>query len=302
MMNIFFISLITVALVVIAVIVVRKFPVVASLDLEHLAEEQEIKKKRAILDNRLSEKSKMAQKEFRERMTPIRKIWGLLQLKFRIYVGKIEKLLHYEDLVKNRQKSRELSTSEREKQIGDLLSQGESMFHEGNYDKAEEFFIAAIKYDKKLVPAYRGLADTYMAKAAKEEAMQTYDFLSRLTPNDDALLVKLSELNEEGDKINEAIHYLEKAISINDSLSPRFYHLAELLQKVGQPEVAMEAIAQAVELEPRNPKYLDLLIEIAIICNNRPVAEKGFDELRLVNPENQKLAEFKERIDKIGQV
>ncbi|MCX6782004.1 MAG: hypothetical protein NTW66_02710 [Candidatus Magasanikbacteria bacterium] len=302
MTNIIFISLITLALVVIAVIVVRKFPVVANLDLEHLAEEQEIKKKNAILEKRLSEKSNQAQKQFQEKLNPLKRLWALVQYKFRVYVGKIEKLLHYEDLIKNRLKNRELSSIDREKQISTLLQQGESQFHEGNYDKAEEFFIAAIKFDKKLAPAYRGLADTYMAKGAAEEAMQTYDYLSRLTPADDALLVKLSELSEERGKINEAIHYLEKAVSINDSLSPRFYHLAELLQKVDQPEVAIEAVSQAVELESKNPKYLDLLIEIAIICGNRKVADKGFEELRLVNPDNQKLAEFKERIEKIEQM
>lgn len=302
MTNIIFISLITLALVVIAVVVVRKFPVVANLDLEHLAEEQESKKKRLILENRLAEKSREANKQFQEKITPLKSAWNLLQYKFRVYVGKIEKLLHYEELIKNRQRARDISSMDREKQISELLHQGEGKFHEGNYDKAEEFFIAAIKFDKKLAPAYRGLADTYMAKGAAEEAMQTYDYLSRLTPTDDALLVKLSELSEERGKINEAIHYLEKAVSTNDSLSPRFYHLAELLQKVEQPEVAIEAVSQAVELEPKNPKYLDLLIEIAIICGNRQMATKGFEELRLVNPDNQKLAEFKERIEKIGQM
>ncbi len=302
MINTIFISLIVLALVVIAVIIIRKFPIVANLDLENLAEEQESKKKRSILENRLSEKSNEARKQFQEKMTPLKRLWNILQQKFRMYVGKIEKLLHYEELIKNRQKNRDLSSMDREKQISELLQQGENKFHEGNYDKAEEFFIAAIKFDKKLAPAYRGLADTYMAKGAAEEALQTYDFLSRLTPADDALLVKLSELSEERGKINEAINYLENAVSINDSLSPRFYHLAELLQKVEQPEVALEAVSQAVELEPKNPKYLDLFIEIAIVCGDRQAANKGFEELRLVNPDNHKLVEFKERIEKIEQI
>jgi hypothetical protein len=72
------------------------------------------------------------------------------------------------------------------------------------------------------------------------------------------------------------------------------------LLKVGQADVAKESILQAVELEPQNPKYLDLLIEIAIICGNKDLALKGYGELRLVNPENQKLSSFKDRIYKIG--
>ena len=97
----------------------------------------------------------------------------------------------------------------------------------------------------------------------------------------------------------EAIQYLEQAIVLNDALSPRFYYLAELLLKTGQPATALEAVRSAIALEPKNPKYLDLLLETAILVNDKDLAEQTFSELRLVNPANQKLAGFKERIDKI---
>ena len=113
-------------------------------------------------------------------------------------------------------------------------------------------------------------------------------------------MVKLAEIAESQGDLEEAIGYYQQAVLVNDSFSPRFYHLAELLVKVGQPQVAVESILQAVELEPQNPKYLDLLIEIAIICGNKDLALKGYGELRLVNPENQKLHSFKDRIYKIN--
>ena len=84
-----------------------------------------------------------------------------------------------------------------------------------------------------------------------------------------------------------------------DSVSPRFYHLAELLLKVEQPEVAKESIVQAVELEPQNPKYLDLLTETAIICRDKDLALQSYNDLRGVNPDNQKLDGFKDRIDQL---
>ena len=56
---------------------------------------------------------------------------------------------------------------------------------------------------------------------------------------------------------------------------------------------------QAVELEPKNPKYLDLLIETVILCGDKDLAERAFNELRMVNPENQKLAVLRERINNI---
>lgn len=295
-----FLAVIAAALIVISVVIFRKFPMVANLDLEHLAEEQEMKKKNAMIEKRLIEKGREAGMQLQNRLSPIKKIWGLVQFKFRVYVGKVEKLLHYEELVKNREQARQMTYTEKENKLNELLLQANNQFTEANYDKAEEFYIAAIKIDKKSAVAYRGLGDTYMARGAKDEAMQTYDFLTRLAPDDDALLVRLSDLCEESGKTNEAINYLERAIATNDSLSPRYYRLAELYAKAGHPELGLEAAAQAVELEPKNPKYLDLLIETAIICGNRKMADVAFEELRLVNPENQKLAELKEKIEKIA--
>jgi tetratricopeptide (TPR) repeat protein len=299
MTMIIFISLATLAVIVAAVIVLRKFPIVANLDLQNLTEEKESRKKRELIDKRLLERGREAGVTLRRRLVPLNKLWEIIQTKFRRQVARVEKLLHYEELIKSRQKAKQTTLEERNKEVSDLLAQARACATDGNYDKAEEFYIAVIKIDKKSADAYHGLADAYFAKGAIEEAVQTYDFLTRFLPNDDALLIKLSELAEERDKIEEAINYLERATAINDAISSRFSRLADLYGRVGQPELALEAIRQAVELEPRNPKYLDLLIENAILCADKKMAEKAYEDFRLVNPENQKLLELRARIDKI---
>ncbi len=299
MISYIYISLIGLSVLVIIFVLLRKFPIIANLDLENLPEEQEVKKKKSIIEKRLTDKGAFAQKQIKEKLSPLGRVWRVFQLKFRIYVGKIERLLHYEELLKNRARYKVTNLVEKEKDLNELINKAEAMFREQNFEKAEELFIAAIKIDKKSISAYRGLADTYLAKSAFDEAFQTYDFLAKLTPNDDALMVKLSELYDEKGRINEAINYLERATTINDSLSSRFHRLAELYTKANQPELALDAIIQASELEPKNPKYLDFLIENAIICGKRELASKSYEELRIVNPENHKLLELKEKIDKL---
>jgi predicted Zn-dependent protease len=71
------------------------------------------------------------------------------------------------------------------------------------------------------------------------------------------------------------------------------------LLRVDQPETAREALLSALQLEPKNPKYLDLLIEVAILCNDSGLAITAYNELRLVNPENQKLDYFKGKISQM---
>lgn len=300
MLNVIFLLIIVVALGVIFFLVIRKFPQLANLDLRNLPEEKIYQKKREIINKRIEKSSNLLKERFSKALVPVGKVWGKLQLQFRIYVGKIERLLHHEQVLKIKQKNKLVSNEENEQKIEQLILEGEQQLKDGNYERAEELFISAIKIDPKSAVAYRGLGDTYLAKNSTEEAEQTYKFLIKMEPDDDSVLVKLAEVAENKGDLEKAIEYYQQAVLVNDSFSPRFYHLAELLLKVGQPDVATESILQAVELEPQNPKYLDLLIEIAIICGNKDMALKGYGELRLVNPENQKLHSFKDRIYKIS--
>jgi predicted Zn-dependent protease len=216
-----------------------------------------------------------------------------------VYVGKIEQLIHHEQMVKTKQEQSLMTVEEKEAKLKNLIQEGEQDLQLESLDKAEHAFIAAIKMDVKSAPAYRGLAEVYLKKGSIEEAKQTFVFLLQLEPENDSVMVKLAEIAESQNNTDEAIEYYQRAVVANDSLSPRFAHLAELLLKVDHPLVAKEAILQAVELEPQNPKYLDLLIETAILCQDHKLADKGYQNLRLVNPENSKLSDFKDRIGKI---
>lgn len=292
-------AVIVICFAVIIFVIARKLPQTANLDVENLQEEMELKKKEEIIAKRVEEEGRKLKAGWVRRFAPVKKIWGKLQLKFRIYVGKVERLWYHEESLKKKEKAGRMAPREKKQEIDFLLQSGEESLKAGDLEKAEDYFISAIKLDVKSSPAYRGLADTYLAKNSLEEAVQTYLFLLQLCPHDDAVMAKLAEIFEGKNDLEKAIEYYQKAVLENDSLSPRFYHLSELLLKIKQPETAKEAIVQAVELEPKNPKYLDLMIEIAIICGDKPLAERGYDELRLVNPENQKLVEIKERIGKI---
>lgn len=300
MLNALFIIIIIAALAVILFLVIRKFPHLANLDINNLDEEKIYRKKKEIINKRIEKSSGILKDKIINGLAPVGKLWGRLQLQFRIYVGKLERLLHHEQVLKTKQKKHVAGNEESGQKIAVLIQEGEQQLKAGNYDKAEEVFISAIKIDPKSTVAYRGLGDTYLAKNSTEEARQTYKFLIKMEPDDDSVLVKLAEIAEGRGNMEEAIQYYQQAVLVNDSFSPRFYHLAELLVKVGQPQVAVESVLQAVELEPQNPKYLDLLIEIAIICGNKELALKGYGELRLVNPDNQKLPGFKDRIYRIG--
>ncbi len=299
MFNILFLFIVTACLGVIGFIIWKKTPQLSNLDVENLPQEKTSRKKNEIISKRIEARSKEVRAKFGEKIRPLDKIWRQFQLKFRVYVGKVERLIHHEDMIKTKQEQSLLTTEEKENKLKNLIQEGEQNLQLGSLEKAEHAFISAVKMDVKSAPAYRGLAEVYLHKGSTEEAKQTFVFLLQLEPDNDAVMVRLAEMAESENNIDEAIEYYQRAVVANDSLSPRFAHLADLLLKVNQPLVAKEAVLQAVELEPQNPKYLDLLIETAILCQDKKLAAQAYQNLRLVNPENSKLADFKGRIDKI---
>lgn len=268
-----------------------------NLDVKNLPEEIEQQKKKEIIIKRLENKGKEIGKKIIEKLSFLNGSWFFLQKKFRFLVFRIEKLWHYEESISK--KTKVLSSIEKEEKLKGILKEAEKFFIVQNYEKAEELYIAALRFDSKSEAVYRGLADTYLAKKSYNEAAETYEFLLSLNKNNDNVLIKLGEIKEIQNKLDEAIGYFQQAATIGDSSAPRFFHLAELLLKAEQPEVAKESINEACLLEPKNPKYLDLLIEIAIICHDKLLAEKTLQELRMVNPENNKLTDFKERISQL---
>jgi len=300
MLTIFFITLISISLITILVIIIRKLPQISTLDLSELEQEKTQKKKKEIIMRKVEQQSGQAKDKIVKIIKPVFKLWGQLQLKFRIHVGKVRDLWQHEQVVKTKDKI-EKNPEEKEDKLSELIREGERNLEEGNLEKAENSFISAISLDSKSASAYRGLGDTYLAKQEMEEARQTYLFLTRLEPDDDTVWVKLAEIAESQGDLEEAIGHYQKAALLNESLSPRFYHMAELLIKVDQPETAKEAITHAVQVEPQNPKYLDLLIETAIICGDKDLALDGLEKLRMVNPDNNKLDSFRERIFQVGK-
>lgn len=288
-----------VSILTIVAIVVRKFPQLSNVDLESLPQEKEARTKREIMSRRLKNESGKMLASMSTVARPVIKVWSLSQRKFRLYVDKVEGLWHHEERTKKRVV--QLAVSEdRELKMHTLLQEASTYLQAGAFEQAEAHYINVISLNPKSTDAYRGLADTYLAKGSVEEAEQTFQFLLKLKPDDDAAMAKLAEMAEQQGKVEQAIEYYQQAVVLNDSLSPRFYQLAELLVRVKQPEVAREAILSAIELEPKNPKYLDLLIEIGILCSDKDLALQGFNELRLVNPKNQKLQVFQDRIKELA--
>ncbi len=293
-------ALIVVPLAVIIIVVVRKFPQLAVLDVDNIPEVKAGRKKDEVLKKRVEEKTEKSKKNWLKKIQPLFDKFAKIQASFRDYVTNLTRKVEDED--KKKKEVKNVTKEEKEKtktSLFTLVHEGQTAVNNEDYQTAENKFITAIRLDAKNVEAYRGLANVYLKQGQLEEAKQTFEFILQLNPNDDEVLINLGDIFIEENDNKKAIEYYQRAVLANDSHANRFAKLAELLESMDEYETGLVAIEQAVELEPNNPKYLDLLTELSIMSGEREKAEEAYEKLRMSNPENNKLASLKERISQM---
>ena len=281
-------------------IIVRKFPQLALLDVENIPEVKEGKKKNEFFKKKAERQAAHSLSRVARKIQPFLRRLKEIQLRFRTYVGAVEREVLKLAREKRATASKEIPAHEKRKERDTLLREAMQAFEENNLEKAEALYISAIRVDPKNVAAYRGLGGVYLAQEHFDEAEESYRFASRLDPNDDGISVKLGELAERKGDVPKAIEYLQQAVLLNDQFASRFAKLSDLLRALEQFATALEAVKQAVAIEPENPKYLDSMIELAILSHDKKTAEDGYQRLRMVNPENQKLDALKDKINKMA--
>jgi tetratricopeptide (TPR) repeat protein len=301
--------LIIVALGVIIVLIIRKFPQLSLLDIDTIPEVIVEKKKNTLLKRRIQKQNARQKNAILSRLQPMFDFFRRVQSKFRAYVGRVERGVHAHVEKKESTEKSKKNIPPREREEGRktdrqkteaVLNDAHVAAGEQDWDEAEKKYIAAIRLDAKNKQAYRGLADVYAAQHQYDEALETYRFILQLDPKDDTILARLGDIAGECGNMEDAVNYYQQAVLINPNLSNRFARLADLLYQIQQYDTALEAVEQAVELEPENPKYLDMLTEISIMSGNQERALDAYNRLRMANPDNKKLSAFKDRIDKIA--
>lgn len=274
--------------------IVRAWPKITLLDVHKLPDVKESSKKDEILRRRVAAMEARKTKGMGVTKMWFMALWNSIQEKFRGSVDKLERTLLNEQRLPVEQV--QMEPGERAAEIRALLRDADTAFTGGGYEAAEAAYIAVINLDGKNVAAYMGLGNVYLAEKHVNEARETFKFALHLDKKNELAYVRLAEIAEEDGNLEAAVEYYQQAVLLNDGIPTRYFKLYELLAVLKQPETALAAIREALALDPQNPKYLDNFITASIIVGDKKLAEEGYQRLRLVNPENQKLSVFRERI------
>ena len=298
------------SLAVIIIVIARKFPQLTLLDVESIPEVKMGKKKDELLKKKAEKQAQVNSQKQKEMLMPMFNKLKEIQNGFRKTVLQVYKKTL--DNVENKKRNRRTIVSgvanitkpiqgsnNRLDDIKKLLEDGNKSLQDNDLEIAENKFISAIRVDSKNVDAYFGLATVYVKKEEWGEARDTLDFLLKIDPNNVRALLVLAEVCEQNDDLEKAVEYYERAAIADDSRAETFAKVGDLLLDINQCDSALEAMRQASELEPENQAYLDKVVEISVKCGNKEIAEEYYQKLRMLDPDNSRLAVLRGKMDQV---
>lgn len=260
MVDFILLGLLAAIIIMAAIIVARKFPVLAQLDVSSIAEARHMETKRDIIEARLYRKLSAGGSRLKSIISPA---WQFLKEKFNKLYGKIARLeRHY------RLKARSMNRGDKNQvkaAVESLLEEARIFSEQEQYPDAERKLIEAISLDNHNLEVYKRLGKLYAIQGDNEHAIQSWEFALKLQPEDTGIYLDLSDIYQKKNDSQKVINVLQKAI----------------------------------EREPNNPKILDSLVGCAIDRGDKLLAAENMRKLKEVNPENSKIAEYQEKIDQM---
>jgi len=178
------------------------------------------------------------------------------------------------------------------------LTAAKELLIDKKYEEAESKLIDILKLDPQYKEAYHQLAELYWEKKDYEHAIETYNYLLKISA-DSKVYQDLAAIAEERGDLKEAEKNYLEALGNEDQDVEVYYNLAALYKQQENMDKSAEMINQALVAMPNNPKYLDFLLEISIIGQDKKTAKEALEKLTEVNPDNNKLAEYQETIDSL---
>jgi cytochrome c-type biogenesis protein CcmH/NrfG len=183
------------------------------------------------------------------------------------------------------------------KSINDLFAEAEQLLSKDDLAAAERDLIEVISRDKKNIRAYELLSEVYRNGKNYEQAAEVIKYLIRLK----SLKYRKNNTAEplQKEKLEDTETAMLETINVDVEIAGYYDDLGKVYEILGKIDKSLDNYLKANAIEPNNPKYLDKVIDLAIIVKDKGLAKKTYRQLKEINPENAKLARFKEALEKM---
>lgn len=280
------IAILGVCLIGLGVVIGRKFPILARFNATSPTSTVEARKK-SLVEERLRRKFTASWARFKKYTGPVgeqtTKLWDrthkkLVDLEHEYKVRSLPVFL-------NRRHRRQI-----DHEITDMLVQARALLDDGEAAAAEEKCMQAIRLEPRSVPAFEFLGQLYLQTKEFGHAKEVYHYLLKLTGDREAVYHH-GQTSETGSLVltttpPEADHVIA---------SYRL-ELSTIYRQLGDTHAAFDSAQEAARLEPNSPKVLDALICASVSAGKKQFAEDALTKLIEVNPQNSKIAEWRDQI------
>ena len=261
----FFLALTLISLVIIIFILFKKFPVLAVLNVENIPGEKEASFKKEIIKKRVDR--------------DLNRIFSFFIKTLSFVSNGMRKILSISEKNLKKIKSgyvnkQRMSWSDKNKLIKDLIVEAEDAGKRGDAKLTEEKLLEIISFDQKNLHAFYDLGKLYHEERKWAEASQTLRHALKIA-------AKKKGSDEDFETLSEAEIYFSLALIGIDA---------------DKLDTAFEDISLALDREPNNPRYLDLILDLSIMRKDKETAERFFEKMATINPENSKLQTWLEEI------
>lgn len=279
-LNIIFIAVIVLCLGVIIFIYLRKLPRARTLDVKTVPAARRAEVRDRILLERIKRNSEWGKSVVGKGLAPIGKVSKLVVKKLFSKIYDLEEKYKKEAAGQN-----PLKRSQLKNKMTQLLADAQKSFKDGKYQDAEKAYIEIISLDPKNIEAYEGLNDVYLEIKEYAQALQTAEFILKLISRQSTPLTKQ---DDKGKSFSTVSNAHERADAYCD--------LGYIHGLLNQQDQMSDCYFKALELEPNNPRNISLMLEIYIRQGRKSHALDLLADLERVNPDNQRLKEFKDQI------
>lgn len=142
-----------------------------------------------------------------------------------------------------------------------IYLKAQTFIAEGNNEAAEAEFLNAMQIDENYLPAYSAYASLLMDKQQVDRALEQYQKMLQLRPNDASTYALIGLLEDGRDNHEQAETNYRKALELNPGMPIASNNLAWIIveKSNGNPDEALQLMRGAVEKVPNNPAFYDTL-------------------------------------------
>ena len=252
------------------------------LDTDTVPEEQAAKVRERILVERMKRKTQKGKALIKKGAVPVFKSIGNV---FRNSFRKVREVesKYKREAVANAPKGAQFDTK-----LKAIVDEAENFQKQEKFSEAEKKYIEVISLDPKNIDVYRKLAEVYMEMKEFKQARDTFTFVLKL-------LKKESKPVDRKDDNGQVIKTVSNAIEVADA----HIDLGEVYEKLEDHKHSMANYQLALDLEPNNPRNLDQMLNLSIEIKDKNLSVDLLNRLDKVNPDNQKLKEYQEKINQL---